>query len=165
MSANAQLAADYYAIHGAETKQAVVYSDGVILYLMASSRREKRWIKHLLVSYLPRPETRTALESFAQSDVERLLLTSSGSSWVLNRKDPVASLWQNQQINTPIKRLRQASGDYLEKQFGRPLPDHSLGHGGGSVDRAYFSRQQNELDEAILWLRHYFITEVFNARG
>jgi hypothetical protein len=59
---------------------------------LTRARSKTRKQKTRIVAYLLWDETRTALESLAQSGGERLLLTSSGTPWVTNRKDAIASI-------------------------------------------------------------------------
>jgi hypothetical protein len=53
------------------------------------------------------------------------LLTAKGTPRVTTKKDSSASVWRNQEIGVPIKRLRQASGDYIRRQYDK----HPLANG------------------------------------
>jgi integrase len=103
--------------------------------------------------------TRHLLGQFKQEGTH-LLLTASGRPWIREelvdgkrkKTDSIKSLYQKLHIAVPLRRLRQTSGDMIMHKFGKHVGDHFLGHKQGQIDAAYFSRSQEELDQAIEWL-------------
>ena len=131
------------------------YKDGRITRRRSkTSKRNTR-----IVSWKLWDCTKTLLDQYKQ-DGPHLLLTSTGKTWVKeelidgkrSKTDSIKSLYQKLHIAVQLRRLRQTSGDMIKKQFNKGLADYFLGHGTSVVDAAYFSRDQNELDQAIDWL-------------
>jgi integrase len=97
--------------------------------------------------------TKKLLDKYKQTSGEALLLTSTGNRWVgSGRSDNIRTLYRGLDIPIPLKRLRQTSGDMIQKKFGKDIADHFLGHGQDPVDAGYFSRRQKDLDDAVIWL-------------
>jgi site-specific recombinase XerD len=104
--------------------------------------------------------TRDLLDQYKRDGADHLLLTSSGKTWIQDamiagkrrKTDNIRALYEKLHMKVPLRRLRQTSGDMVMHQFGKHIGDHFLAHGTSVVDAAYFSRDQNELDQAIEWL-------------
>lgn len=106
------------------------------------------------------PATIALLDRFAETEGERLLLTEKGGPWTRDefadgkrsRTDNVASAFRHLKAPFSLKGLRAFGGDAIRRRFGKHVADHFLGHGQDPVERAYFARHQDELDEAVDWL-------------
>jgi len=125
------------------------YADGRIT--RARSKTKKRGTR--VVTWKLWDSTRELLDQFKQPAGDRLLLTSNGTTWVgEGRRDGINSLYRHLKFHESLKQFRSTSGNMIQKQFNKDLADHFLGHKQKSVESAYFSRDQQELDQAVAWL-------------
>jgi hypothetical protein len=107
------------------------------------------------------PETVELLDRLAETSGDRLLLTDRGDTWThdefvngkRSRTDNVASVYRHLKAPMTLKAFRFFGGSSIRRQFGNHVADHFLGHGQDPVERAYFARYQDELDQAVDWLR------------
>ena len=133
------------------------YANGRITRSRSKTKRRGTRV----VSWKLWDSTRKLLDQYRQPTGDRLLLTSKGTTWVGEaRRDGVNSLYRHLGYDVPLKRFRQTSGDFIKKKYGKELADHFLGHGQRAVDAAYFSRDQQELDDAVSWLGSHLFTPV-----
>jgi integrase len=132
------------------------YRDGRITRSRSKTKKQRT----RTVSWKLWEATRRLLDEYAETTGDRLFLTETGREWVRDelvngkrsKTDAAQSVFRHLKAGVTLKQIRQTSGDMIRKQFGKDVGDHFLGHGQKPVDAAYFSRDQDILDEAVAWL-------------
>jgi integrase len=136
------------------------YKDGRITRSRSKTKKQKTRV----VSWELWDTTRKLLDEYKETSGERLFLTESKRAWVRDemisskrsKTDAVQSVYRHMKTGITLKQFRQTSGDMIRKQFSKDVADHFLAHGRKQVDEAYFSMEQELLDQAVVWLGEYY---------